>query len=144
MKKTMDAQEETAVNEKQQAQENTAIMGQLVMAWPVLQKITNMPLPGVLALRLARFIRAVQAEIEIHDEIRNKLIVKHGEEVDGGGYQVDKPDAKNAFFAEYNPVLETAIDIPPFILSLDDVTHFDGVSARDIIAIEWMIENGEA
>ena len=79
-------------------------------ALPALSKLSKLDLKVVEAIKLARLIGKIEAELKPLEKTRATLFRKYSEEVENGTYKI-KPESYDTFSKEYRELLETEIDI---------------------------------
>jgi len=111
--------------------------GELWNAREPLEKLVALQLPVKTAYALAKLARKVNDQLQVISEVRNGLITKHGETVNGR-VQIT-PESKNwaAFVAEHDELMDQEVEIVfdkpvlPASLEIDAVT---------LMALEKFIE----
>lgn len=84
--------------------------------------------------RLGRVIDAAIAEIKICEKHRNKLVKKYS----GSEKQVPA-DRLEAFFEEFNELLEVEVYLPDMSITLDELSDKAPLGAIDMAALNWII-----
>jgi len=81
-------------------------------------------LPAKLHFKLARALRAMRPEIELSEDERRKLIIKHGKKnKDTDTYGVPD-DNLQAFLTEWMEILNQEIEIPTTAITLQELESY--------------------
>jgi len=76
-------------------------------AEPVLMKIMNAELPIKAAYKIGRVMKKIQEELKTIEEMRIKLVQKHGKTVEGTQRTEVPQENFDTFVKEYNALLES-------------------------------------
>ena len=107
-------------------------------ALPALSKLSKLDLKAVEAVKLARLIGKVEAELKPLEKTRTTLFRKYGEEVENGTYKI-KPENYDTFSKEYRELLETEIDIDADKVVIESDIAIDAAS---VLALGEMVTFG--
>ena len=113
---------------------------QIMNSENTLFKLKDMELPIKVAYKLNKAIKEIAVKIELINEVKNELIMKHGE-CDNGNYFInnENKDAVEKFVKDFKEVLniEEEVNIDPF-----DLNDFESVklSSAEFEAISFLFE----
>ena len=107
---------------------------EITTALMVINKLGQKEMPIKTSYEMLKVGKALEAQAQIIEEIRKKLIDKYGEE----GQVKAGTEAMNKFFEEFNPILreEIKMNIKKFKLP-DDIT----ISLQDLAGLEKLLDN---
>jgi hypothetical protein len=122
---------------------------QLIASAPALQKLTaSTKLPPRVAFRLARLMKAAQAEFEAFATQRDALLRRLGERVstpDGDRYELQTPEARDTFAKEMESLLNEPVALPSVVLHFpEDLGQEDGLSPQEFMLLDWLIVEAPA
>lgn len=108
----------------------------IVEAAPALSKLSKLDIKAQEAVKLARLINKIEAELKPFEETRNKLLKKYGEEIENERYKI-KDENRSEFEKEFQDLLnsEVEIDAEKFTIKSDVQ-----ISAASVIALSDVIE----
>ena len=110
-------------------------LSQLVSAAPALQELGSIKLKAKQAYGLAKNLRHIQAELDLLNQTRDKLIKeKYGALNEDGHYQVPN-DKIQAFIDEMNELQDSTIQLDIHAIQLDD--SFE-LSISSMAQLEWL------
>ncbi len=112
-------------------------LGQIYKSKDSLQKLFNCDLPVIQSYQLSKVLTAFNEELKRIEEVRTVLVKKHGTEKDGMFTVEDR--SKEQFFSEFNPLLETEVDIPITKIKLE-ILNGAKLSAIDVSNLEFILE----
>tara|TARA_Y100000361_G_scaffold17424_1_gene13598 strand:- start:10216 stop:10572 length:357 start_codon:yes stop_codon:yes gene_type:complete len=110
-------------------------LANLVNSVEPLSKLMQKPMPSATAFRCAKLLKAVEAELQIYDEQRKKLIEKYGEDD-----KVD-PESKNwdKFVEEMNGLLAEDVSLSATKVKEENLSKIE-ISPADIMNLSWLIK----
>jgi hypothetical protein len=91
---------------------------------------------GVTSYRLYKNIKIIGAELEDIEKARLELVKRYGTPKENGDIEV-LDDKKDAYFKEFNIVLEQEVEINILPINPEKLS---GISAFDLLLVEWMFE----
>lgn len=113
----------------------TITVGQLVDASAALQRLSQVPLRGATALRLARLLRAALPEIQTFEKARMALFESLGEQVEEG-WRI-KPENVPDFTAQVVEMRAVPLSLPCVKLSLNELGE-NAITPGDLMVLEWL------
>lgn len=87
-------------------------LGDLKSKEPILTKLLRQELPVIASYQLSKIVKTLRDELTILEDLRTKLVVKHGgEKYESNGTVNIPPDSEEfqAFLKEYTPLLEKEV-----------------------------------
>jgi len=114
--------------------------GRLQASRGALAKLAGVSLPVKTAYRIARLLKAVDAELALIGERQDVIVKKYGREVSGGNYELKPTDSNwTDFIRERSELMDIDIpgipDITILVSDLGDVSLEPGVLAD----LDWLI-----
>lgn len=106
---------------------------------PALTKLSKLDLKAVEAVKLARLLGKVKAELNPLEETQRNLWIKYGEEIKNGEYKI-KPENYTLFSKEYQELLESEIDIDTEKIVIKSDIQIDAAS---VLALSDIVEFAE-
>lgn len=117
----------------------------LVESKEALQNLAKGLLPIGVAWDLKGFIKKVEPELTIFEEIRTQKIMELGEVIPEGGYRV-KPENTQEYFKAIGELFEREVEIIIPSIKIEVLKNFkdkDGneikMSTNDLIVLDWLI-----
>src|SRR3990167_6587682 len=117
-------------------------LGQLVNSKAALETLLKGSLPIGVAWELKKFVKTINTELTIFEELKNEKIKELGEEVMEDGKSTGSIQVKPENLAEFTNTItelrnkEVEAKIPQIkVDSLKDLT----ISTKDLIALDWLI-----
>lgn len=101
-----------------------------------LSKLSKLDLKAVEAVRLARLLGKVEAELKPLATAQRSILSKYGEEDKNGGFKI-KPGNYAAFQKEYQELLDTEIDIDTDKIIIKSDIQIDAAS---VLALDGVVE----
>jgi hypothetical protein len=115
---------------------------QLVIASDALKRLGE---KGIKALtqkvfyNLSKNIRAISAELELYEKVRQSLIEKYSAEQKDGSFGVLPVDV-SALNREIEEAQSREIDLPILLCTLtDNIIEKAEIHASDLVALDWML-----
>lgn len=92
----------------------TTTYGEISNAVPALNALVKEPIAASAALQLARCIRCINDELTTFAERKTEVAMRHGAEESPGkpGMLEVPPENLDAFYADIDEMLETAVSLP--------------------------------
>jgi hypothetical protein len=123
--------------------ELTLKLKEIQAAEPTLAVLMRTSLRFQTALAVAKIVKAVETDLKVFGEEKQKLFEKYGEKKENGVIEVTDPEKKKGFFEEMTAAIDTdvTINFQPIPYSLmADVK----LSALEIAALEpFLVDDGE-
>jgi hypothetical protein len=110
-----------------------------------LRELIESDLPASLSLRIARLVRAIDAEFEGFEQIRVRLVKKHGTVHPGSGATSVPPENLAAFAAEWNEAVQQEVQVKAEPIRIGEA-ELQGVKLSPItmLSLEPAVQFGEA
>ena len=113
-------------------------LGMLINSQEIIQNLSKGKFKAKVTWRLTGIIKSMEEYVNKFHDIRNDLIKKYGEDVDGVvSVNPDSENFKN-FITELNEVAEEDITLNVKKISIDDIEDFE-ITIEDLIKIDWLI-----
>jgi len=102
-----------------------------------MDKLSHVRMSPKAAYTIMKYVKCVRTEIDMLNKAKMPLLEKYGEIVGDGRYTVRK-ELVSEFLADYNPLLETEVDIPVDKIKLSDL-HGD-VVPDELMDLDFLID----
>jgi len=114
-------------------------IGKIADSADALKELGKLQLVAKSSLRIARIIRTVQPELELHDAQRIACAKQYGTLDEAKNLYMFKPDAAQKFADEMTELGKTEIEIAIEKLTIADLEGAK-VSPLMLVALDWLIE----
>lgn len=115
-------------------------LGQIYASFNLLNRIVDQSLPIRLAFRFTRLIRELNTEFQALEKLRDELVKKYGEEVEGqeGAFKVAE-DQREAFMKDFQDLLQETVEIAWELVSVE-TPGFEALSlsVRELNILGWL------
>ncbi len=115
-------------------------LGQIYASFNLLNRIVDQQLPIRLAFRFTRLIRELNTEFQALEKLRDELVKKYGEAVEGqeGAFKV-ADDQREAFMADFQDLLQETVEIAWELVSVE-TPGFEALSlsVRELNILGWL------
>lgn len=114
-------------------------LGQVYASFSILSKLVDQKLPIRLAFRFTKLIKSLNEEYQALEKLRDGLVKKFGEKIEGqdGAFRV--PDTRRKeFIAEFQELLNESVTIPWEPISIDAVGESAALSVRELNQVGWL------
>lgn len=98
---------------------------------------------GKLAYAVARNIRKISSELIEYNEIRDELIIKHGEQTENGSYAIGVgTEGFKKFVNDIKEYADIEHDVDIYEVDEDTICN-SSLNAEEILSIDFMIKDPE-
>ncbi len=115
-------------------------LGQIYASFNLLNRIVDQQLPIRLAFRFTRLIRELNTEYQSLEKLRDELVKKYGEAVEGqeGAFKVSE-DKREDFMTDFQDLLKETVDIGWELVSVE-TPGFEALSlsVRELNILGWL------
>ena len=115
-------------------------LGQIYASFNLLNRIVDQQLPIRLAFRFTRLIRELNTEYQSLEKLRDELVKKYGEAVEGqeGSFKVSE-DKREDFMNDFQDLLKETVDIGWELVSVE-TPGFEALSlsVRELNILGWL------
>lgn len=115
-------------------------LGQIYASFNLLNRVVDQKLPVRLAFRFTRLIRELNKEFQSLEKMRDDLVKKYGEEVEGqqGAFRVSD-DNREAFMTDFQDLLQETVDISWELTSIEQ-PGFEALqlTVRELNILGWL------
>lgn len=115
-------------------------LGQIYASFNLLNKVVDQTLPVRLAFRFTRLIRELNKEFTSLEKLRDGLVKKYGEAVEGqeGAFRVAE-EHKDDFITDFKDLLEEKVDIAWELISIEAPgLEALSLSVRELNILGWL------
>jgi len=115
-------------------------LGQIYASFNLLNKVVDQTLPVRLAFRFTRLIRELNKEYTSLETLRDGLVKKYGEAVEGqeGAFRVSE-EHRDEFVADFKDLLDEKVDIAWELLSIEAPgLETLSLSVRELNTLGWL------
>lgn len=114
-------------------------LGQVYSSFSILSKLVDQKLPIRLAFRFTKLIRTLNTEYQSLEALRDKLVRKFGETVEGqeGSFRVPDTNRKE-FVSEFQDLLNETVTIPWEPISIEELGESASLSVRELNQVGWL------
>lgn len=114
-------------------------LGQIFASFNLIGRIVDQSLPIKLAWRFTKLIKGLNQEYQSLEKLRDGLVRKHGEEVEGqdGAFRVTE-ESREGFMREFQELLSTEVEVDWDLISVDEVADSLKFSVRELSNIGWL------
>ena len=115
-------------------------LGQIYASFNLLNRIVDQTLPIRLAFRFTRLIRELNTEFQSLEKLRDELVKKYGEAVEGqeGAFKV-ADEHREAFMTDFQDLLQETVEIAWELVSVE-TPGFEALSlsVRELNILGWL------
>lgn len=118
----------------------------IIDASPILRKLAESTFSGAVAFKIARLIKACEAELQTFEESRHKIIEKYGEKDKNGELKIFdnqqirvKEEYREICATSLNELLGTEIELNANKIPVESLEQID-ITPNELIKIEAFIE----
>ncbi len=115
-------------------------LGVIVNSIETLKKVASQPVAAKTAFKIGKVIKAINQEMEVFEETRQKLFTTYGTEEDG--QMVVSKDKQDGFMKEFDELLNSKVTVEIPKISIDDLEKIN-LSATEINSIEFILKDEE-
>ena len=115
-------------------------LGHIYASFNLLTRIVDQQLPVRLAFRFTRLIRELNKEYTSLEKLRDGLVKKYGEDIEGekGGVKVSDEN-REAFMTEFKELLEETVNVEWELVSIEAPgLESLSLSVRELNTLSWL------